>query len=210
MDFKSRDGVKLWVYMKHIGQRNLTPYQTGLIVLKIEPMIKAKAKERQKGGQGGVLLSQISAEAKIETAKELEKLSGISHDTISKVRKIEKEATPEQKRRLSTGEAKVNAIYREIRPKEVKPAIPKLAKLEAEGKEDIKKEVPNTGTSENSLPISLRHIQLLVNNFLADADRYLFMPDYTCKLTKEEKDAMLKEIEQVKEWYEKFKIILKN
>jgi hypothetical protein len=36
------------------------------------------------------------------------------------------------------------------------------------------------------------------------------MPDYTCKLTKEEKDAMLKEIEQVKEWYEKFKIILKN
>lgn len=45
-------------------------------------MIAAKAKGRQKGGQGGVLLPQNSAEGKRgETRDELAKIAGVSHNT---------------------------------------------------------------------------------------------------------------------------------
>ena len=65
-------------------------------MLKLKPLIAAKAKENQRGGQGGVLLSQNSAKANltlspgrgkkgcqnsdnlIETRKELSKLAGVS------------------------------------------------------------------------------------------------------------------------------------
>lgn len=60
-------------------------------------MISEKAKEKQRGGQGGILLSQKSAEAKIDTRSELASLAGVSHDTIAKVKVIEQSATPEAK-----------------------------------------------------------------------------------------------------------------
>jgi len=52
-------------------------------------MLRAKAKEKQACGQGGVLLPQISAEAKpTETRKELAKIAGVSHDTVSKAKAV--------------------------------------------------------------------------------------------------------------------------
>ncbi len=51
-------------------------------MLKLKPLIAAKAKENQRGGQGGILLPQNSAKANVETRKELSKLAGVSHDTI--------------------------------------------------------------------------------------------------------------------------------
>ncbi|MFA5306933.1 MAG: hypothetical protein WC365_05805 [Candidatus Babeliales bacterium] len=213
MDFKSRDDVKLWIYMKHIGQRNLTSYQIGLIVLKIEPMIKAKAKENQivrKGNQPGAT-SQKSAELSlIETAKELEKLSGISHDTIFKVRKIEQEATPEQKRRLSTGEAKVNAIYREIRPKGVKLAMPKPAKLETRGKEDkkISTELADIEDTYNSINIS--QFRLIINTFLHDMTPFVYMDDRYPLTPEADKTKMLEEIGYVEDVIEKIKKMTKG
>lgn len=71
--------------------RNLTR-----LALRLKPVIAEKAKENQRGGQGGILLSQKSVEAKpIDTQKELAVVAGLSHDTIAKVEKIENEA-PEQ------------------------------------------------------------------------------------------------------------------
>ncbi len=58
-------------------------------------MIAAKAKEKQCGGQGGILLPQNSAKA-IETRKELSKLAGVSHDTISRIEKIAAKAKENQ------------------------------------------------------------------------------------------------------------------
>jgi DNA-binding XRE family transcriptional regulator len=46
--------------------------------------IAAKAKANQQGGQGGVLLAQIFAEA-IDTRLEIAAAAGVSHDTVSKV-----------------------------------------------------------------------------------------------------------------------------
>lgn len=69
---------------------------------------------------------------------------------------------------------------------------------------DIISEEMHEDQSEIELPISYKHIELLVNNFLAEADRYLYMTEYIPKLENKERDKILKEIEQVKNWYEKF------
>jgi len=65
------------------------------MALKAEPQIKAKAKERQVQG-GREKVCQKSDKA-IDTKKELATLAGVSHDTVDKVKTIEKHATPQVK-----------------------------------------------------------------------------------------------------------------
>lgn len=47
----------------------------------------------------------------VKSRDELAKIAGVSHDTIEKVKFIEREATEEQKQSLSKGEKKVNTVY---------------------------------------------------------------------------------------------------
>lgn len=57
--------------------------------LELEPMLRAKAKEQQACGQGGVLLVKNSAQAKpTKTREELAKIAGVSHDTVSKAKAV--------------------------------------------------------------------------------------------------------------------------
>lgn len=59
------------------------------IAEKYRPIYEKKARENQKGGQGGILLTQKPAEAKpISTRDELSKIAGVSHDTYNKGKKI--------------------------------------------------------------------------------------------------------------------------
>ena len=59
-------------------------------MLKLKPLIAAKAKENQQVFKGNqyVATPQNSATKQIETRKELSKLAGVSHDTISRIEKI--------------------------------------------------------------------------------------------------------------------------
>ena len=52
---------------------------------------------------------------KIDTREELSKLANVSHDTMSKVKKIEEKASNEIKEKLSSGEVSINQAYREIK-----------------------------------------------------------------------------------------------
>lgn len=65
------------------------------LVLELEPLIAAKAKEKQKESGGAVL--QKSVKPVIDTQKELAKIVGVSHDTIHKMKVIEKQAPEEVK-----------------------------------------------------------------------------------------------------------------
>ena len=66
-------------------------------------------------------IKQISAESKpIETRNELSKVASVSHDTISKVKKIQEKAPEEVKAKLATGEVSINAAYKEIKAAEQK------------------------------------------------------------------------------------------
>lgn len=121
MHFADREEAKLWILRNQLGRRNVPDYVRTALALKLKPVIAKKAKERQRGGQGGVLLSQKSDEANgISTKKEIAKIAGVSHDTVYKVEVIEKEADEHTKQLLRAGEKSINQAYNEIKAREIK------------------------------------------------------------------------------------------
>ncbi len=122
-NFSNREDVKIWIIKNQFGRRNISAYDRSRLALQLEPLIAGKAKERQKGGQGGILLSQKSVEAKIDTQKELATLAGVSHDTIAKVKIIEQKADEETKEKLSSGEVSINQAYKEIKQAEKREKV---------------------------------------------------------------------------------------
>lgn len=124
MFFPSRDDVIVWIIKNQFGRRNLPAYERAKLALRLKPVISEKAKENQRGGQGGILLSQKSVEAKpVDTQKELAKAAGVSHDTIAKVEKIERQAAPEVKEQLRKGELSINQAYQTVRREEKKQEV---------------------------------------------------------------------------------------
>jgi N6-adenosine-specific RNA methylase IME4 len=121
--FENENDVKEWMINNQFGRRNLSNYQRSVLALELENVFKEKAKEKQKGGQGGVLLPQISAEGnktKNETRYKIGKVAKVSHDTIAKVKTIQQKAAPEVKAKLETGEVSINQAYQEIKKEEKK------------------------------------------------------------------------------------------
>ncbi len=113
--FPDKDAAKVWIIENQFSRRNLPLYVRGELMLKLKPLIAAKAKEKQRGGQGGVLLSQNSVKANVDTQKELAKLSGVSHDTISRIEKIVEKAPEEVKTKLRAGEMSINEAYKKVK-----------------------------------------------------------------------------------------------
>tara|TARA_R110000787_G_scaffold176697_1_gene288832 strand:+ start:301 stop:1692 length:1392 start_codon:yes stop_codon:yes gene_type:complete len=116
--FSSEESVKEWMILNQFGRRNLSNYQRSVLALELEEVFSKKAKENQ-GKRNDI--KQISAESKpIETRNELSKVASVSHDTISKVKKIQEKAPEEVKAKLATGEVSINAAYKEIKAAEQK------------------------------------------------------------------------------------------
>ena len=59
----------------------------------------------------------------IDTKKEIAKIAGVSHDTIARVEKIEKQATPEIKAQVKSGEISINQAYQATVRKEKKAVV---------------------------------------------------------------------------------------
>jgi hypothetical protein len=53
----------IWILHNQFGRRNLAPYTKVELALKLDPLLRQRSKENQRGGQGGVLLKHKSAEA---------------------------------------------------------------------------------------------------------------------------------------------------
>lgn len=124
--FSSRDDAILWIIDNQRGRRNLSDGARAMLELRAEPILRAKAKERQRehgGTAPGKTLPQNSAEVKGkgDTREAIAKRAGVSHDTVDKVKKIVTEGTDEQKRRIWEG-ASVRSVYREIHPPKPKDA----------------------------------------------------------------------------------------
>jgi N6-adenosine-specific RNA methylase IME4 len=117
-EFENINRVKEWMIHNQFGRRNLSNYQRSVLALQLEDVFKEKAKEKQKESGGAV--PQISAKPPVETRQEIAKVANVSHDTISKVKKIEASATPEVKARLNTGTMSINEAYKEIKKEEKK------------------------------------------------------------------------------------------
>jgi N6-adenosine-specific RNA methylase IME4 len=101
------------------NRRDLTTYQRTLLAFEFEQMFREKAKQNQiRTSKNRV--RQISDKQEIDTKKELAKIAKVSHDTISKVKKIQEKAPEEVKQKLATGEVSINAAYKEIKKEEKK------------------------------------------------------------------------------------------
>ncbi len=122
--FSDRSEAIEWLIRNQFGRRNLNAYARTKLVLRLEATIaeRAKAKQEKSGGP----LPQKSAEPPIETREELAKLAGVSHDTVSKVKKIEAEGSAELKAKLAKDEISINKAAKEIsKANEPEPTPPK-------------------------------------------------------------------------------------
>ena len=122
--FQTRDDVKIWIIENQFGRRNLQPYTRTNLHLALEPLIAAKAKANQvlrKGEQAGATC-QISDKLMqtIDTKKEIAKAANTSHDTVAKVKVINKakeqgKVSPETIAKLHSGAVSINRVARDIK-----------------------------------------------------------------------------------------------
>ena len=89
-------------------------------MLMLKPVIAERAKENQKAAGGAV--PQKSAKA-VDTREELAKLAGVSHDTIHKIEKIQKEAPEKTKEALRKGDVSINQAYKNLPSQQTKNIV---------------------------------------------------------------------------------------
>lgn len=134
LDLKSRQEVLIWIIQNQFARRNLTPYQRSLLALRLEDFYRMKGKANQRTSTGGKtpqLLQKSEKAAPLNTQQEIGKVAGVSHDTISKVKVIEKQATEKLKSKLLAGEMSINEAYRFLQADGiVQRRIAKRAELE--------------------------------------------------------------------------------
>lgn len=109
MEFEDDGAVKIWMIRNQFGRRNLDAYTRAKLAIELKGLFAAKAKENQ-GERTDILQNSVKSEP-INTQKELARIAGTSHDTIAKVERIERDATPEIKEALRTSAISINGAY---------------------------------------------------------------------------------------------------
>jgi N6-adenosine-specific RNA methylase IME4/DNA-binding XRE family transcriptional regulator len=109
--FANREKAKEWIILNQFGRRNLSAYDRSLLALKLKELFHNKAKENQ-GARTD--LTSVRILTNVDTKKELAQIAGVSHDTISRVEKIEEKAPPEVKAKIKSGELSINKAYTDI------------------------------------------------------------------------------------------------
>lgn len=133
-DFKDKTDAIIWIINNQFGRRNISNYQRSILALRLEDVLKEKAKVQQ-GKRTDILQNSVKSyeppEA-INTQKALAKTANVSHDTIYKVKKIQEKAAPEMKAKLENGEASINEVFKEIQQVERREKIETIRKTVAE------------------------------------------------------------------------------
>lgn len=111
-----RAAAREWMVRNQLGRRNMNKYQKSAMVLQLEPQLAQAARERMLRGTNPPQNSAEGGEG--ETRQQLAELAGVSHDTISRVKRICKEAGEATRSRLRRGEASIHRVYTELREAE--------------------------------------------------------------------------------------------
>jgi DNA modification methylase len=124
-DFEDRQAVITWIIDNQMSRRNLNSFQRAELALIYEDAIAQQAKERQRvagelyGTSHPKELVQNSAQPpKDKTQDTLGKMANVSHDTISRVKKIKAKADDDTKARLRSGQVSINQVYQKIQQEE--------------------------------------------------------------------------------------------
>lgn len=156
-DFDSRDDAKVWIIDNQLGRRNLPVAR--LVELNLQKSsilaLKEQAKQNLKTPTGGkarrTLTCQTSDKSQqpdlievtpsptkphiqpVDVKREVAKASGVSHDTVAKVKKVLEKAPEPVKEKMRSGEVSINEAYKGVRALE-------KAEKKAEITEQIKAE----------------------------------------------------------------------
>lgn len=137
-EFDSRKSAIEWIILNQFGRRNLPAHERARLALRLKPVIAEKAKENlvthtSNGYQG----CQKSDKAEIDTKQELAKVAGVSHDTISKVERIEEDAPKPIIEASRRGDISVNSAYQvtKLEPEEQCEIARRLEHIEEEPKQ---------------------------------------------------------------------------
>lgn len=178
--FADRDDVKVWIIQNQFGRRNINNYVRSKLALELEGLFQKKAKEQHAlkhteqykedaKEQKSAPLLEIETVKPIETTRqELAKIAKVSHDTITKVKKIEEKAKPEIKKRLETGEASINEVYKEIKQEEKKEKL-----------KSIQEEIEKQAQAEPEKPKLYTKDWIDVINEIQEYDLLLTDPPYS-------------------------------
>lgn len=173
MEFSDLNAVKLWMIVNQFGRRNLNIYQRSVLALQLEDFYRLLNKEikiekishyRQTGE-----IVQNSAPSE-KTRQEIAKVANVSHDTISKVKKIEATASPEIKAKVSTGEISINEAFKEIKKEEKEINF-------IERKKEFNKEILHNEKYKAKFIIG-NSIDILNNNVFEPISLFLSDPPY--------------------------------
>ena len=122
---ETESDVMMWMIDHQLDRRNITLYSKGKLLLRKKKEIANDAEKRMKAG-----VSDPSANShQGRTVDFLSKLSGIGSNTISRIEKIEKLASDEDKNALEKGDKSINDVYTKIRHEEQRQAA--LEELES-------------------------------------------------------------------------------
>lgn len=134
MDFPSRDAAKIWIIQNQFSRRNLSPFQRAELVMKLEPLIAVKAKERQaQGGKEKVVQTFAQAPDESKTRALTAGLANISSETYRKAKTISEKAPETTKAALRNGTTTINKVFTDIhraeRRTQAVEAVKEAAKL---------------------------------------------------------------------------------
>jgi hypothetical protein len=106
--------AKVWIIRNQFGRRNLPAFTRVELALKLEPLLRVKAKGNQANGKSGKGKPLPQKSAKVDTREELAVAAGVSHDTVAKGKIVAQKASEEIKSSLRRGETSINAEYRKL------------------------------------------------------------------------------------------------
>jgi len=119
--------VKVWMLQNQLGRRNLNDYQRSEIALQLEDLLKGQAKVRQLAGLRQYApdedtVKQNSAEREAGQSRDaVAQTSGVSHNTIDKVKTIRAAAIPEVQDMARSGAVSIHAASQIAALPETKP-----------------------------------------------------------------------------------------
>lgn len=125
IEFEDEDQAKIWIIKNQLSRRNLSKADRVALILKLKPLLAAKAKQRQRehGGTapGKKSLQPNLAEVK-ETRNEIAELSGVSHGTVQKVETILQKA-PELMDKIRNNATSIDRAFKHITQEEKKEKV---------------------------------------------------------------------------------------
>lgn len=144
-----------------MGRRNITDYARGELVIKVKPLIAARAKLNQQLSQGRGVKGLLNS-AKVNTREELAKAADIGHDNIRKIEDIMAHGTPELKAAVRIGEVSIHAghVATQLPPEEQNEVV---ARIEAGEKptKAIKKQIPEATEKSRDVAADVKKISAL-------------------------------------------------